>query len=352
MLGTWEKQVPQDLSFEVVIVDDGSDDETPELLAGFRPNRFSLVTLRQENSGPAAARNYGLAASMGDRVLFAGDDIEPAPDLLQQHLDAHHRLRDDRWAVLGKVSWAPELELTSTMHHVDGVGAQQFSYHYMIDGNEYDFRHFYTSNVSVSRRLLDEESSGFSRDFSAAAFEDAEFSFRLSRRGMRIVYRAAAQAWHHHAYDAPSFFNRQVSCGRMAAVLIRKWPQTRRLIGVHEVFRSRFRQAFTFGARRRRQFEIEENLETLEKCVIDLAAAHDLPATAVVDPLLHPLFHYGYLKGFASATKGEETARRLCSYWFSRGVSRGVDNFRYELKRRNLELDEEKLRLLVDRFST
>ena len=67
------------------------------------------------------------------------------------------------------------------MRHVDGPGAQQFSYHYMVDGAEYDFRHFYTSNVSLRRDLLDREPEGFSTEFPAAAFEDAELAYRLSR---------------------------------------------------------------------------------------------------------------------------------------------------------------------------
>ena len=84
--------------------------------------------------------NYGLAAAMGRWVLFTGDDIEPSPDLLEQHLAAHDSTPHDRWAVLGKISWPDDLELTSTMRHVDGVGAQQFSYHYMRDGEEYDYQ--------------------------------------------------------------------------------------------------------------------------------------------------------------------------------------------------------------------
>ena len=303
-------------------------------------------------SGPSSRRSHGLAASMGDWVLFAGDDIEPAPDLLQKHLDAHRGLRDDRWAVLGKVSWAPELEMTSTMHHVDGVGAQQFSYHYMNDGDEYDFRHFYTSNVSASRRLLDEEFAGFSQDFPAAAFEDAEYSLRLSRRGMRIVYRASAQAWHHHAYDVQSFFKRQVSCGHMAAILIRKWPQTRRIVGAREVWRRRLLERFNFGARRRHLQEVARRLESLEDRVLELAARHDRPPTSVVDPLFHALFRYGYLKGLASATVGEVVAGRLCAHWLTDLVGGGIAQSSHQLEKQGLHVEAANLRSGLDLAST
>lgn len=339
MLDAWERQDPDDLPFEVVVVDDGSQDDTQDVIENFRPLRFSLVRLVQENEGPAIARNHGLAASMGEWILFTGDDIEPAPDLLKSHLDAHNHLNDDRWAVLGNVSWPREIELTSTMRHVDGVGAQQFSYYYMEDGDEFDFRHFYTSNVSASRRLLNEEYAGFSGDFAAAAFEDAEFSYRLARRGMRIVYRASARAWHHHPYNVHSFFRRQISCGRMAAVLIGKWPRTRQILGAGEVTRCRILERLSFGAQREHLREVGRRLETLENGVLDFASKYDSPATSAVDPLLHSLFQYGYLEGLVTATMSEVLARRLCAYWLTNHVGRGVAKFSAELKKRGCEVE-------------
>jgi len=316
ILGAWERQVPDDLHFEVVVVDDGSRDETSSVLAGLQPSRYSLVRLRQENQGPAVARNYGLAASTGEWILFTGDDIEPAPDLLDRHLSEHRKLADNRTAVLGKIEWPPDLDLTSTMLHVDGVGAQQFSYRHMRDGDEYDFRHFYTSNVSVARELLEREPEGFSTDFSAAAYEDAEYSYRLCRHGMKIVYREAARAWHHHPYTARSFFHRQTTCGQMAAVLVRKWPGTGSLVGVDELLRRRRRDLFSFPGRRRRVAEIGSNLDVREALAVEVATVFDYPITSAVDPFLLRLFQHAYLKGLAAAMAPEAAARKMAASWF------------------------------------
>jgi GT2 family glycosyltransferase len=347
VLEALRRQVPDDLSFELVVVDDGSSDGTSEVIDAFETTRFTLVALRQENAGPAMARNHGLAAAIGRYVLFTGDDIEPAPDLLAQHLEAHRTLPDDRWAVLGRVSWAPELQLTSTMQHVDGVGAQQFSYHFMEDGAEYDFRHFYTANVSTSRRLLEQEFGGFSSDFSAAAFEDAEFALRLSRRGMRIIYHAAAQAYHHHPYDARAFFKRQEACGRMAAVFVRKWPSTMRVIGAHQVWRSRVRETLEFGARRRHVRWLAGRLDEIERRAIELAAAYDQPPTSLVDPLLHSLFRYAFLKGLAFAMTREPVATRLCAFWSGNLVAAGMNAFKHAMEREGRDHDAELIRRLT-----
>src|SRR6058998_509466 len=55
---------------EAILVDDGSDDSTPEIAARFRDLRY----IRQEHRGLAAAHNTGIAASNGDFIAFLDDD--------------------------------------------------------------------------------------------------------------------------------------------------------------------------------------------------------------------------------------------------------------------------------------
>jgi len=316
MLAAWEAQKPDDLSFEIIAVDDGSTDETSDVLAAFAGRRCRLIALRQENRGPAVARNTALLSAQGRYVLFTGDDIEPEPDLLNRHLAQHRRLMDERWAVLGRINWALDLSVTSTMRHVDGVGAQQFSFHHMMSGEEYDFRHFYTSNVSVSRELLKKEPSGFSTDFPLAAFEDAEFAYRLKRHGLRILFDSGAQAWHHHKYDAASFFRRQVGCGKMAAVLIQKWPETNVLVGGAELRKITRKFAFPLGRRRRRVRDIGVDLDRYEALAIDVAAKFDTPPTTRIDPFLLKLFQYAYFRGLTTASFPETQAKQISATCF------------------------------------
>jgi glycosyltransferase involved in cell wall biosynthesis len=53
------------------------------------PPGFTLKCVRQENAGPAAARNLGFTASRGDIVIFIDDDILVPPELVRQHVEAH-----------------------------------------------------------------------------------------------------------------------------------------------------------------------------------------------------------------------------------------------------------------------
>ncbi len=307
-LGAWDRQLPADLPFELVVVDDGSSDGTAELLEGRRSDRFRLRVVRQDNAGPAAARNRALGLVEGDLVLFTGDDIEPSPRLLAEHRAGHAMHHDPCVAILGLTQWPEGADITSTMRHVDGVGAQQFSYRYFRDGAEYDFRHFYTSNVSVRRCLLELEPSGFSTEFEAAAFEDAELAYRLSMHGLSIRYRAAARAAHHHTYDAASFFSRQQRCGEMAAVLYRVQPALKKWLDITRL-EWRLLDRLTAGRTDVEQ-AVECDLEVWERRAVTLAAVYDrTPAADVVDALLHPLFEYAYLSGLAGAMFGPRSCR-------------------------------------------
>jgi glycosyltransferase involved in cell wall biosynthesis len=338
VLTAFEQQRPDDLPFEVVVVDDGSEDGTSELLASWRSRRYPLRFARQPNGGPARARNRALTVASGDIVLFGGDDIEPHPDLVSEHVREHNRRGDHRVAVLGLTRWPEGEELTSTMRHIDGSGGQQFSYAVLNDGAEYDFRHFYTSNVSLRRDLLSSEAGGFSTNFPAAAFEDAELAYRLSKRGLRIVYRESALAWHRHHYDARGFFLRQLKCGQMADVLFRAHPQLAKWIDLRILMWHRLEVLTADRAYRAKVALLRSELESWERRAIDLAVFLDEPATDLADPLLYALFRYGFVKGLAMARFGSDGGRTLAADQWLRLLPVAVDNLRKNAARRGVPL--------------
>jgi glycosyltransferase involved in cell wall biosynthesis len=71
--------------FELIVVDDGSDDDTPEL---FKKQLQSIVYIRQENRGPAAARNTGVQAARHDFIAFLDSDDRFAENKLEIQLQA------------------------------------------------------------------------------------------------------------------------------------------------------------------------------------------------------------------------------------------------------------------------
>jgi glycosyltransferase involved in cell wall biosynthesis len=85
LLEALERQSAID-EFELIVVDDGSADETASVLAASRD--YPLRTSHQANAGPASARNAGILAATGEYVLFIDDDVIPSDDLAERHLAA------------------------------------------------------------------------------------------------------------------------------------------------------------------------------------------------------------------------------------------------------------------------
>jgi glycosyltransferase involved in cell wall biosynthesis len=68
-------------AFETIVVDDGSIDETPSILASYA-NRIRII--RQPNRGVSASRNAGIRAARGEYVAFIDDDDEWRPEMLSR----------------------------------------------------------------------------------------------------------------------------------------------------------------------------------------------------------------------------------------------------------------------------
>jgi GT2 family glycosyltransferase len=215
--------------FEVVVVDDGSGDSTPDRLRAHRAS-YPLRCFFQENSGPARARNRGVREARGDIVVFLGDDTVPEPPLLAVHARTHSERWEGAVAVLGYTTWPRERRVSPFLHHINEYGLQ-FGYGLIENPDSVPFNFFYTSNISLPRRLL-EEAGLFDTTFPHAAWEDIEIAYRMGKRGLRIVYRAEAVARHHHHISFGSFRRRQERSGESAAIFYRKHPELGDFLGV------------------------------------------------------------------------------------------------------------------------
>lgn len=215
--------------FELVVVDDGSGDETPDFLEG-RTFTVPSRVLRQANAGPSAARNAGVAAARGRRVAFLGDDTVPSKGWLGAHAAAHEaRGGGPELAVIGYTSWHPRLRVTPFLDYINEHGLQ-FGYALIDDREDVPFNFFYTSNLSLDRQMLLDEP--FDERFPYPAWEDIEVSYRLKNRGLRLIYEPAATVAHDHPTTLSRFSSRQEKAGYSAVVFYRLHPELGGFLGL------------------------------------------------------------------------------------------------------------------------
>ena len=93
---------------KVVVVDEGSSDETPDYLEKLVGERLEVVR-HDQPKGLAAARNAGLERVTTPWVAFCDDDDIWAPDKLSAQLGEVARVRGARWAITGAVSVSPDM---------------------------------------------------------------------------------------------------------------------------------------------------------------------------------------------------------------------------------------------------
>jgi glycosyltransferase involved in cell wall biosynthesis len=187
--GLDRQTVPASL-FEVVIVDDGSTDDTRTWLEKNRDRPYGVKVVSQTNGGPSKARNAGVEAASGELILFLDDDVEPTPPLLAEHLKLHDAEPDI--VVMGPMASVPYYAQPWVKWEQEKLEAQ---YTAMIRGDYAPtFRQFWTGNASLARKHL-LAAGGF--DLSMPRAEDVELGRRLHERGLGFRFNPAARGLHH-----------------------------------------------------------------------------------------------------------------------------------------------------------
>jgi glycosyltransferase involved in cell wall biosynthesis len=202
--------------YEIILVDDGSTDQTLTWLAENQVNLPHIKLFLQEHQGPAIARNLGIEKAEGDYIIFIDSDLVVTDSFLQSHANSlvtgMKTLNSDRVFTYGAVINTANFENpTSEPYKITDFSAAYFA----------------TGNVAIARHWL-QEAGLFDTIFQLYGWEDLELGVRLKKLGLKLIKCPEAVGYHWHpAFNLdqiPNLIDKEIQRGRMGVLFYKKHP--------------------------------------------------------------------------------------------------------------------------------
>jgi O-antigen biosynthesis protein len=210
-------------AFEVIVVDDGSEDETAAIAA-----QHAVRLIRTPNRGLSHARNVGWQAAKGEIVAYIDDDAYPDPDWLTYLAETFW---NRGYAGVGGPNIPPPNDGPIAACVARSPGGPQ---HVLLTDTEAE--HIPGCNMAFLRSAL-EAVGGFDVQFRVAG-DDVDMCWRLQERGWKLGFSPSAQVWHHRRNSLRTYWRQQKAYGKAEALLEKKWPKKYNSVG-HLTWRGR-----------------------------------------------------------------------------------------------------------------
>jgi len=202
-------QIKSDSAVEVIAVDDGSTYATPDILDTFK----QVKTIRQNNSGPACARNSGAKIATGDILVFTDSDTIPDKEWLFQLTRPFEK--PEVMATAGTYSIAnPNSTLAEIIQ-------KEISDKHAGYGEFIKFGGTY--NLAVRRHLF-EKIGGFNEGYTKASGEDNDLCYKILREGYGLKFVPQAIVAHYHTEKPLKYLKEQFRHGFWRAKLYLDHP--------------------------------------------------------------------------------------------------------------------------------
>jgi O-antigen biosynthesis protein len=197
-------------NYEVIVVDDGSTDQTPEIV-----KHYDVRLIRTANDGLSSARNRALAAANGEYVAYIDDDAIPDPDWLSHLADTF--LTSNHAGVGGPNIPPPGGNMVAEAVANSPGGPA----HVLLTDSEAE--HIPGCNMAFHRKRLIAV-GGFDKQFRIAG-DDVDICWKLTRAGETLGFNPVAVVWHHRRTTIRGFWRQQWNYAKAEGDLERKWPE-------------------------------------------------------------------------------------------------------------------------------
>ncbi|NER06882.1 MAG: glycosyltransferase [Okeania sp. SIO3C4] len=200
------------IDYEVIVVDDGSTDDTIPWLETEAKEFPHVQLFSQSHQGPAAARNLGVEQAKGDFIIFIDSDLVVTDSFLQSHANSLVSAEGENVFTYGRVINTCNFDFpTSEPYKLTDFSAAFFA----------------TGNVAIARRWLI-EAGLFDTRFEQYGWEDLELGVRLKNLGLKLIKCPDAVGYHWHPpfslEQLPGMIEREIQRGKMGVLFYQKHP--------------------------------------------------------------------------------------------------------------------------------
>jgi glycosyltransferase involved in cell wall biosynthesis len=199
-----------DQPYEIIVIDDGSTDDTVGYLTAQRSDYSHVRLIQQDHGGAAAARNLGIEQALGEFIIFIDSDLVVTEVFLASHASALAGW--DKAFTYGRVI---------NTSNFDNPTAEPFKV------TDFSAAYFATGNVAIARHWLI-EAGMFDTGFRQYGWEDLELGVRLKKLGLQLIKCPQAVGYHWHPAfslaQLPHLIDQEEQRGRMGVVFYQKHP--------------------------------------------------------------------------------------------------------------------------------
>ena len=200
--------------FEVLIVNDGGNNEISEIIGLFK-NRLNLRYFYQKNKGPAAARNLGIKNAKGDIILFLDDDSLPKIDWLENVIQA--------WKIFSDYDGIGGYTLSETTDNIYcRVNSDFFNWYLDLYADDKLHPFLVTCNAGYRKRILS-RIDNFDERFKKASGEDRDLNIKISKIGGKLRLDKKILVYHDKDLTFLTFAKKHYNYGKAAYKIYMKY---------------------------------------------------------------------------------------------------------------------------------